>query len=148
MQVACRSRLVRARSWRMVVRGSAGEAASCASRGTPDGSGGIVAAGGALWVSDELDAALDRIDRRAGRVTSVVPIGLSPQSIAADGSAPAVITDAHAPLTSLARHRLARARSQRSTGSCATGSQPRLPGDGTSAAPPEPAALPPAAGAD
>jgi hypothetical protein len=36
MQVACRSRLVRARSYRIVVRGSAWEAASCTSRsGTP-----------------------------------------------------------------------------------------------------------------
>src|SRR6266571_1150969 len=50
MYVACRSRLPRARSYRIVVRGSAWEAASCTSRsGTPASSAAVMNAWRSVW---------------------------------------------------------------------------------------------------
>ena len=50
--------------------------------GVGDGPGSIAAASDGVWVSDEFDATLDRIDPRTGRVNRVVPVGSSPQGIA------------------------------------------------------------------
>ena len=60
-----------------------GSPAPSASR---DGPSTIVAASNALWVSDEFDATLDRIDPRTGKVTRSVFVGSSPRGLAATPS--------------------------------------------------------------
>jgi YVTN family beta-propeller protein len=50
-----------------------------------DGPSAIVATKNSVWVSDQFDATLDRIDPQTGRVTRTVPVGSSPQGIAVAG---------------------------------------------------------------
>ena len=54
--------------------------------GVGDGPGAIAAASDGVWVSDEFDATLDRIDPRTDRVTRAVSVGSSPQGLAVTGS--------------------------------------------------------------
>ena len=54
--------------------------------GVGDGPSAIVAASDGVWVSDEFDATLDRIDPHTDRVSRVVSVGSSPQGIAVAGS--------------------------------------------------------------
>jgi hypothetical protein len=68
MQVACRSRLPRARSYRIVVLGSACEAASCTSRsGTPASSAAVMNACRSVWGVTALAIPAWRATRRAIR---------------------------------------------------------------------------------
>src|ERR1700739_2755918 len=70
MYVACRSRLVRARSYLIVVRGSACEAASCTSRsGTPASSAAVMNACLSVWGV----TALALPARRAGVLADAPP---------------------------------------------------------------------------
>src|SRR5215475_2888 len=69
--MACRSRLLRARSYRMVVRGSAWEAASCTSRSeTPASSAAVMNACRSVWPDrlGEPGAAGDPADDPPGTV--------------------------------------------------------------------------------
>ena len=51
-----------------------------------DGPSSLVATGNSLWVSDEFDATLDRIDLRTARVVRRVQLGSSPRGMAVAGS--------------------------------------------------------------
>ena len=49
--------------------------------GVGDGPSAITVTGDGVWVGDQFDATLRRIDPRTGRVDRVVPVGSSPQGI-------------------------------------------------------------------
>ena len=54
--------------------------------GVGDGPSGIVAAKDGVWVSDEFDATLRRIDPQTARVDRTVHLGSSPRGMAVAGS--------------------------------------------------------------
>src|SRR5271165_5886066 len=87
--MACRSRLPRARSYLIVVRGSAWEAASCTSRnGTPASSAAVMNACLSVWGADGLGdpgAARDLADDPPG----AVPVQAAPVSGEEDRAAAA-----------------------------------------------------------